>query len=185
MPLVQRGTGSSSNALHPSNLDSRSHAGSSLRSLSARTASCERPSPSTTVSVGIRLGVAIAALLAAVRRLVVDLVGAQPIVPMLFKLMGKLWSAVAVDALPEHDVHEVGLDVVEYSLVVRHQQDTPLRPAQRIDPVRHHSHRVYIEAGVRLVKHSNFRLEHRHLEDFQALLLAARESIVDVTRGEA
>ena len=43
---------------------------------------------------------------------------------------------------------------------------------------------VDVEAGVGLVEDGVFRLEHRHLEDFVALLLAAGEAFVDRARGE-
>ena len=44
--------------------------------------------------------------------------------------------------------------------------------------------RVDVEAGVGLVHQGELRLEHRHLEDLAALLLAAGESLVDRARGE-
>ena len=38
--------------------------------------------------------------------------------------------------------------------------------------------------GVGLVEHRDLRLEHRHLQDLGALLLAAGEAVVEVARGE-
>ena len=45
--------------------------------------------------------------------------------------------------------------------------------------------RVDVEAGVGLVEHRDHRLEHRHLQDLVALLLAAREALVQVALLEA
>ena len=44
--------------------------------------------------------------------------------------------------------------------------------------------RVDVETGVGLVEHGDLRLQHRHLQDLDALLLAAREPVVQVARRE-
>ncbi len=44
--------------------------------------------------------------------------------------------------------------------------------------------RVDVEAGVGLVEDRELGLEHRHLQDLEALLLAAREAVVEVAAGE-
>ena len=44
--------------------------------------------------------------------------------------------------------------------------------------------RVDVEARVGLVEHGDPRLQHRHLQDLDALLLAAGEAVVQVARGE-
>ena len=44
--------------------------------------------------------------------------------------------------------------------------------------------RVDVETRVGLVEHRDLRLQHRHLQDLDALLLAAREPVVQVARGE-
>ena len=43
---------------------------------------------------------------------------------------------------------------------------------------------VDVEPGVGLVEHRDLRLQHRHLQDLDALLLAAGEPVVQVARGE-
>jgi hypothetical protein len=50
--------------------------------------------------------------------------------------------------------------------------------------VRDDLQRVDVETGVGLVEHRDLRLEHRHLQDLDALLLAAREPVVQVARRE-
>ena len=44
--------------------------------------------------------------------------------------------------------------------------------------------RIDVQTRVRLVEDRHLRLQHRHLEHLQTLLLAAREALVDVARGE-
>ena len=57
-------------------------------------------------------------------------------------------------------------------------------PTSELDAVGDDAQRVDVEAGVGLVEDGDPRLEHRHLEDLDALLLAAREAVVDVARRE-
>ena len=51
--------------------------------------------------------------------------------------------------------------------------------AERVHAARRDAQRVDVEAGVRLVEDRELRVEERHLEDLVALLLAAREALVD------
>ena len=57
--------------------------------------------------------------------------------------------------------------------------------AQRVDAVGDDPQRVDVEARVGLVEDGELRLEHRHLEDLVALLLAAGEALVDRAAQEA
>ena len=54
-----------------------------------------------------------------------------------------------------------------------------------VDALGDDAQRVDVEAGVGLVEDRELGLEHGHLEHLEALLLAAREALVDVARGEA
>ena len=54
-----------------------------------------------------------------------------------------------------------------------------------VDALRDDLERVDVEAGVGLVEHRELRLEQLELQDLVALLLAAREALVDVALGEA
>ena len=76
-------------------------------------------------------------------------------------------------------MHEVRHDVVEQPLVVRDDEHRVLLAAQRVHAVGDDAQRVDVEAGVGLVEDGELRIEHRHLEDLVALLLAAGEAFVD------
>ena len=77
----------------------------------------------------------------------------------------------------EH-VDEIRHDVVEQPLVVGDHEHRALGAAQRVHAVRDDAQRVDVEARVGLVEDREPRLEHRHLEDLVALLLAAGEALV-------
>ena len=81
-------------------------------------------------------------------------------------------------AVAQH-VHEVRHDVVEQPLVVRDDDERALGAAHRVDAVGDDAQRVDVEARVGFVEQRERRLEHRHVEDLVALLLAAREAFVD------
>jgi len=101
-----------------------------------------------------------------------------------FELVGELRAAVGDDAPAHEDVDEVRCDVVEDALVVRDHERTGVRSDELVDAVRHDPQGVDVEAGVGLVEHGDLRLQHRHLQDLDALLLAAREAVVQVSRRE-
>ena len=82
------------------------------------------------------------------------------------------------------NVDDVGLDVVEQALVVGDQQDAQVGVELGVDALGDDAQRVDVEAGVGLVEDRQLGLQHGHLEHLEALLLAAREALVDVARGE-
>ena len=108
----------------------------------------------------------------------------HPIVALFFELQGQILAAAELDPAAHHDVHVIGHDVVEQPLVMGDQEHAEIRPAQRVDAVRDDFERVDVEAAVGLVEHGVFRLEHRHLQNFVALLLAAGEAFIHRARGE-
>ena len=55
---------------------------------------------------------------------------------------------------------------------------------ETLDAARDGLQRVDVEARVGLVEHRDPRLQHRHLQDLDPLLLAAGEAVVQVARGE-
>jgi hypothetical protein len=81
-------------------------------------------------------------------------------------------------------VHEIGLDVVEDPLVMRDQKRAHVGPDEVFDAAGDDLQRVDVQAGVGLVEHSDLRLQHRHLQDLDALLLAAGEAVVQITLCE-
>ena len=59
-----------------------------------------------------------------------------------------------------------------------------VRPDELLDAAGDDLQRVDIEPGVGFVEHSHPRLQHRHLQDLDTLLLAAGEAVVQIARGE-
>ena len=64
------------------------------------------------------------------------------------------------------------------------KQDAELAGAELVDAVGDDAQGVDIEAGVGFIHHGELRVEHGHLEDLAALLLAAGEAVVDRPGGE-
>ena len=69
---------------------------------------------------------------------------------------------------------------------MRHDQDPQARALQahRSDTVGHDLEGVDVEAGVGLVENGELGIEHGHLQDLVALLLAPREALVQAALGE-
>ena len=74
----------------------------------------------------------------------------------------------------------IGLDVLEDALVVRDDERAHLGADEAVDAVRDDPQGVDVEARVGLVEHRDLRAQHRHLQDLEALLLAAGEPVVEV-----
>src|SRR5579883_192820 len=104
------------------------------------------------------------------------------LVARLVELKGQLWAAVLDDAATDQDVHEIGLNVVQKALIVRDHQRAQLAVALGVDPVGHDAQGIDIQAGVGFVQDGEARLQDGHLQDLAALLLAAREALVQVAR---
>src|SRR3954447_24501073 len=109
---------------------------------------------------------------------------ADELVALVLELVGELGAALADYLAVDQDVHEVRLDVVQDPRVVRDDEEAALVAAHRVDALGDDPERVDVEAGVGLVEHRELRLEHRELEDLGALLLAAREALVEVAARE-
>ena len=112
-----------------------------------------------------------------------DRLGDEGLVAVRLELLGELRPAFPHDTPVDEDVHEVGLDVVEDPLVVRDDERAHLGADEVAHAARDDPQRVDVEAGVGLVEHRDPRGEHRHLEDLDALLLAAGEAVVQVAPG--
>src|SRR5690606_1016905 len=82
----------------------------------------------------------------------------------------ELAAAGAHDASVDEDVDVIGLDVLEQALVVRDDEERPLRPAQAVHAVGEQAQRIDVEARIRLVEDGEARFEHRHLQNLVALL---------------
>src|SRR6266511_5187994 len=97
----------------------------------------------------------------------------DPAVPVLLEVPREVRVAALHDLPVDEDVHDVRDDVVEETLVVRHDEHRPGRTAHRVDSARDEAQGVDVQAGVRLVEDAELRLEDRHLEHRVLLLLAA------------
>src|SRR5580658_5566110 len=98
----------------------------------------------------------------------------DPVVAPRLELDRERLVAALHDAPVDHDVHVVRDDVAKEPLVVGDEEDPQVRAAQVVDAVGDDAQRVDVEAGVGLVHKREPGLEHRHLKDLAALLLAAR-----------
>src|SRR6185312_1750811 len=115
--------------------------------------------------------VAKAELMSISRRLAGD-----PVVAAFLQLQSQAPVAAAGNSAAHQNMHEVGNDVLEQPLVVRHEEERALRRAQLVHPVRHDLQGIDVEAGVGLVQHGEPGLQHQHLQDLVALFLAAGEA---------
>ena len=107
------------------------------------------------------------------------------VVALFLEAVGELGAALLGDAARDEHVHEVGLDVAQDARVVRDQQDAEAGVRLgAVDALGDDLERVDVEAGVGLVEHRELRLQQLELQDLVALLLAAREALVDVALGE-
>ena len=101
-------------------------------------------------------------------------------VALLLEPQRELLAARLDDAALGQHVDDVGLDVVEQALVVGDEQHAQVRAELRVDALGDDAQGVDVEARVGLVEDRELGLEDGHLEHLQALLLAAREALVDV-----
>src|SRR3984957_15716904 len=95
------------------------------------------------------------------------------------ELERELLTTGAHDAAAREHVDDVGHDVVEQALIVGDHDHGAFGRAQPVDAVGHDLERIDVEARIGLVEHRELRFEQRHLQDFIALLLAAREADID------
>jgi len=92
----------------------------------------------------------------------------------------QLGPAGADDPAVDQHVHVARRDVVEDALVVRDHDRAHVGPDVVLHAPRDHLQGVDVEAGVGLVEDRHRRLQHGQLQDLEALLLAAREPVVEV-----
>src|SRR5262245_7322399 len=82
----------------------------------------------------------------------------QPAIALLFKLQCQLLAAGLYDLAVDQDMDNVRDDVVEQSLIMRDDQEAPLRTAHFVHAAGDDFERVDVEARVGLVEHSQSRL---------------------------
>jgi hypothetical protein len=81
-------------------------------------------------------------------------------------------------------VDGVRRDVVEQALIVGDHQDAHVRVQHGVHALGNDAQGVDVQARVGLVEDRHLGLEDRHLEHLEALLLAARETLVHVARRD-
>src|SRR5437667_1219128 len=108
----------------------------------------------------------------------------DPVVTLGLELVRQLGASRLDDAAVDQHVDELRLDVVQDPLVVRDQEHPEIGAGERVHALRNDPERVDVEPRVGLVEDRDLRLQDRHLQDLGALLLAARESVVDVAPRE-
>jgi hypothetical protein len=79
-------------------------------------------------------------------------------------------------------VYLIRHDVIEQTLVVGDQHHGALRVAQAVHAHRDDLERIDVEPGVRFIENRELRLEHEHLQDLVALLLAAGKPFIHTAR---
>src|SRR3954465_9161275 len=111
--------------------------------------------------------------------------GADPVVPLALEDIDELGAAALDDPATEEDVDETRLDVVQDALIVGDDQDAGrVLGGHPVDPLGDDAHGVDVEAAVGLVEDRECGAEHRQLQPLGPLLLAARETLVQVAAGE-
>src|SRR2546422_11743075 len=109
----------------------------------------------------------------------------EPAVSFVFELERERPVARLYDPPARQHVNDIGDDVIEQPLIVGDDDDGALRAPHRIDAVRDELECVDVEARIGFVEDRQLRLEHSHLKDLVALLLAAGEAFVDRTGEHA
>src|SRR2546430_17124870 len=75
-------------------------------------------------------------------------------------------------------MHQVGLDMREDPVVMRHENRGVVGSAQLVDRLRHGLQGVDVETRIGLVEDRELGIEDRELQDLVALLLATRKALV-------
>ena len=105
-------------------------------------------------------------------------------VALVLEAQGEVLAARGDDAAVRQDVDVVGRDVVEQALVVRDEEHPEVGAELGVDALGDDAQGIDVEARVGLVEDGELGLQDGHLEHLEALLLAAREALVDVAAGE-
>ena len=79
----------------------------------------------------------------------------------------------------DQNVDNIGIDVIEQTLVVGDEHDAPVFGAGGVDPAGNQLESIDIEPRIRFVEEREARFEKEHLEDFVALLLPPGKAGVD------
>ena len=106
-------------------------------------------------------------------------------VPLDLKALGELRTTLLDNATAGEDVHKLRLHVIEDALVMRdHQGAHAALLDERVDAGGDYAQGVDVETGIGFVEDGDVGAQHRHLEDFNALFLAAGKALVEVALHE-
>lgn len=103
----------------------------------------------------------------------------DPVEALVLDFVTKGGVAVADNLAINEDVDEIGLEIVEHSLVVGDDHCGGLGSAKLVEAFGHDAESIDVEAGVGLVENAEGGLEDGHLEDFVAFPLTTRKAFVD------
>src|SRR4029077_8234602 len=102
-------------------------------------------------------------------------------VALCLEFAGEFLPPFGNDAAVDEDMDVIGQDEIEQTLIVSDDQHGAFGRTQPVDTLRDQLERIDVEPGVGLVEYGKCGLEHRHLQYFQALLLAARKTDIERT----
>ena len=108
----------------------------------------------------------------------------DPVVALAFEFLGQFLVATVDDTAVEHDVDDVGHDVVEQTLVVSDDEEAAIFATHVVNAFGDDAECVDVEARVGLIHHAILRIKHGHLENLAALLFAAGEALIEGAGGE-
>src|SRR5690554_1851777 len=109
----------------------------------------------------------------------------KAIVTLRLQTIGQLGAAFLRHLAIDENVHEVWLDIAQDAGVVGdHQQAKASGVLCPVHAVSDDLQRVDVKTGVSLIEHRELGLQQLELKNLVALLLAAREALVDVALGE-
>src|SRR5665647_2318437 len=105
----------------------------------------------------------------------------EPVVTLVLQAVRELRPAFFDDPAVDEHMDEVRLDVAQDPRVLGNQQNADVAArCNPVDALGDNLERIYVEPGVGLVEDGHLRVQHLHLEDLGALLLAAGKTRVDV-----
>ena len=98
---------------------------------------------------------------------------------MLLNLLGQFGTARLDDATLVEHMDILRANHLQQPVVVGDDDARRLGGLQLVDALGYDTHGIDVQTGVRLVEDAQLGLQHRHLEDFIAFLLATAEALVD------
>src|SRR3989338_6038275 len=102
----------------------------------------------------------------------------QPVIAPVLDFKRKLCVPGHCDFPVNHHMHLVRLHIIQNPVVMRYEYDCRVLSCKLVYALSNAFERVNVKPRINFIKHCNFRLKHRHLEDFIALLFPSGKSLV-------